>query len=164
MKLVLAKKILFLSLLDLFNFYFYKKKIFSFGWFYRFSRFFNQTYVEKFYKTFVYVGHVSSMVLALVLRKTAPYETDSPAVSTNPSVQKEHLSRLRFSWSLFSQRGNKDKSFLVKRKALKVEGSWNDQWSRYSRNSWRKIAFILPFLYIVFDSCYFPLLFRSLLY
>jgi len=44
--------------------------------------------------------------------------------------REKHLSRLRFSWSLLSQCGNEDKSFLVKEKALGVEGSWSNQWSR----------------------------------
>lgn len=61
----------------------------------------------------------------------------------------KHLSRLRFSWSLFSQCGNEDKSFLVKGKALGVEGSRSNRWSRYPRNPWRKVAFIPPFSYFV---------------
>lgn len=44
--------------------------------------------------------------------------TNSPHGSLNPSFQKKHLLfPFPFPWSVFSERGNEDKSFLVKGKA-----------------------------------------------
>lgn len=46
--------------------------------------------------------------------------TNSPHGSLNPSFQKKHLLfPSPFPWSVFSERGNEDKSFLVKGKALR---------------------------------------------
>lgn len=52
--------------------------------------------------------------------------TNSLHGSLNPSFQKKHLLfPSPFPWSVFSERGNEDKSFLVKGKALRgKEGSW----------------------------------------
>lgn len=57
--------------------------------------------------------------------------TNSPHGSLNPSFQKKHLLfPSPFPWSVFSERGNEDKSFLVKGKALREKrGRGSNRWT-----------------------------------
>lgn len=75
----------------------------------------------------------------------ASHKTNSPQGSVNHSVQKKHLSPLLFPWSVFSERGNEDKSFLVKGEA-----------SVSVANPQRKILALVSTLFLLcFHSCFF---------
>lgn len=57
---------------------------------------------------------INSIWLCFYLPRPLPMKLILPQPLQIFRFGRKHLSRLRFSWSLFSQRGNEDKSFFVK--------------------------------------------------